>query len=460
MTEIAIVGGTLATEAWSGPASVLVSGGRIEAVISPETRVEADRVIDAAELVVLPGGVDPHCHIGQPLGDYPMRDDFTSGTLAALAGGTTTIIDFALPPQMGVHPLHILDRRLDGARDSRCDYTFHGCINPGTEDVPQAVAGMVERGLRTVKLFTTYRDLLMVDSGVVRQVMTTLKEHGGLTYVHAEANPCVEAAQAHAVEAGHIDASGMASTRPEACERDAVSEVLGIAEDLGAPVYFVHQSTPEAVDLCVDARKRGVRAFSETCPHYVTLDDSQYEREHPERWVCCPPLRSRDTVDALVRRVEAGFVDTVGSDHCCYNTAQKSERADDVRVMPNGLPGIETRLPVTFATLVASRRIGLSRFVQLTSTNAARLNGLYPQKGTLAPGSDADLVVIDPSASRTVSAGDLHMRTDYSPYDGRVVSGWPVHVLSRGEPVVSDGELHDPGPVGRRLEVNPIETSR
>ena len=460
MTKTAVVGGTVATEAWAGLASVLVSDGRIEAVVSPETRVEADRIIDASGMVVIPGGVDPHCHIGQPLGDYPMLDDFPSGTLAALAGGTTTIIDFALPPQMGVHPLEILDRRLDEATASRCDYTFHGCINPGTEDIPQVIADMVERGLRTVKLFTTYRDLLMVSSYVVRQVMATLKEHDGLTYVHAEANPCVEAAQAHAAELGQIDASGMASTRPEECERDAVSEVLEIAEDLSAPVYFVHQSTPQAVDLCVDARKRGVRAFSETCPHYVTLDDSQYRREHPEKWVCCPPLRSRETLEALVRRIESGFVDTVGSDHCCYDTGQKSERADDVRVMPNGLPGIETRLAVTYTTLVASGRIGLSRFVQLTSTNAARLNGLFPRKGTIAPGSDSDLVVLDPSASRTVSARDLHMRTDYSPYEGRTVKGWPVHVLARGEVVVSDGELHDPGPVGRRLDAGPIDASR
>ena len=247
--------------------------------------------------------------------------------------------------------------------------------------IAATVRTLADAGVRTIKLFTTYRGILMVDERTIEQVMAAVTDVAGLTYVHAEANDLVEQAQLEAVNAARIGAAGHAATRPEAAEERAVADVLRAAERMNAGVYFVHQSTPGAIDLVQAARARGLHAFTESCPHYLTLDDSRYQSDRPERWVCCPPLRDRQTVDALGARSEMGLIDTVGSDHCCWDGVQKAEHADDVREMPNGLPGVETRLPIIFDRFVATGRITPERFVAMVATNPARLNGLYPPQG-------------------------------------------------------------------------------
>lgn len=457
--DVVVRGGTLVTEGWVGPAAVVVRDDRITAIVGEDDAagVQANRVVDATGCVVLPGGVDPHCHVALPLGAYTTKDSFWSASLAALAGGTTTIVDFAIPG-VGQHPVEIFDHRAKLAETSRCDFSFHGCINSPDADVREIVHTLADRGTRTIKLFTTYRDLLMVDPETVRAVMLALREVSGLTYVHAEANDLVEQAQERASAAGMIGASGHATTRPVSAEEEAVAGVLNVARQVEAPVYFVHQSTPGAVDLVTAARREGVRAYSETCPHYLTLDEGRYATDTPERWVCCPPLRSRTTVEGLGLRLSMGFLHTVGSDHCCYDSIQKAEHADDVREMPNGLPGVETRMPVMFSSFVATGRMTLQSFAALTAANPARLNGLYPRKGTISVGSDADLVILDPRETRIVGADVLHMETDYSPYDGMTLTGWPRTVLARGRVVLDDGQLLDPGPVGEFLPASPITT--
>jgi len=457
--DLVIEGGTVVTDDSSKLATVVVDNGRIEAIVDATedaAQIAAVRRIDATGRLVMPGAVDPHCHVGIRVGSYTTRDTYASASLAALAGGTTTIVDFAIPAP-DQDPLEALDERLSLARTSRCDYAEHGCINGPTASIPATVRALAAAGVRTIKLFTTYRGILMVDTHTIAEVMAAISEVAGLTYVHAEANDLVEAAQLEAVNAARIGAAGHAATRPEAAEERAVADVLGVAERLNAAVYFVHQSTPGAVDLVQGAKARGLHAFTESCPHYLTLDDGCYRSAHPERWVCCPPLRNRETVDALDKRAELGLIDTVGSDHCCYDTVQKAERADDVREMPNGLPGVETRLPVVFDRFVATGRISPERFVAMVATNPARLNGLYPRKGTIAVGSDADLVIFDPKASRTVAAAELHMETDYSPYEGLTITGWPSTVVAGGRVVVDDGHVIDPGPVGEFIEAGAME---
>jgi dihydropyrimidinase len=444
------------TDGWAGPATVVVRDGRVVALSAASAPVPpADRTIDAGGCFVLPGGVDPHCHVGVPLGEFVTLDDFRSASLAALAGGTTTIVDFAIPTP-GESSLAALAAKLGQLEESRCDVALHGCITDPSTDVRAVVQEMAAAGVRTVKLFTTYRDLLMVGTDTVEKVMAALSEVGGLTYVHAEDNGMVEAAQTAAEQVGRIDAAGMGDTRPAPAEERAVAEVLGAAERTGAPVYFVHQTTPGAVDQVVAARQRGVRAYSESCPHYLVLDDSVYQGTHPERFVCCPPIRPGATVAGLGERLALGFLHTVGSDHCCYDSAQKALRAHDVRAMPNGLPGVETRLPVLWDAYVAAARISPQRFVELVAANPARLNGLYPRKGTLAPGADADLVVLDPAETRVVDARALHMQTDFTPYEGRSVTGWPRTVVARGRVVLDGGRLTDPGPVGQFLRADPV----
>ncbi|WP_028923556.1 amidohydrolase family protein [Pseudonocardia acaciae] len=453
--DLVVHGGTVVNAGWSGPATVVVSGGTVVAVQDPALPLPPhERALDAGGRLVIPGGVDPHCHIGQRLGDYQQLDDYASASVAALHGGTTTVVDFAIP-EPGQAPLAAVQERRELASASRCDTAMHGCVIAWEDGVAKQLAEMAELGVRTVKMFTTYRDVVMAGPDTVLEVLRALHELGGIGYVHAEANHVIEDAQEQAAAAHRTHARHHSYTRPELAEAAAVTEVLATAEHVGAPVYFVHQTTAEAVDLVRAARRRGVRAYTETCPHYLTLDSSVYDTEHPERFVCCPPLRGSSTVAALRARALAGDVDTLGSDHCCYSAGQKAEHRDDVRVMPNGLPGVETRLPVAFTELVARGGMPVERFVALFASNPARLNGLTG-KGVIAPGADADLVVLDPSLTRTADANELHMATDYTPYQDRRLVGWPEAVVSAGRVVLDADGFHDPGPVGRALAADPI----
>jgi len=460
--DLAIVGGTVVTDGWSGRASVVVDDGRVQALISAESgssEVDARRVVDATGKFVMPGGVDPHCHVASHHGEFTTRDDFGLASMAALAGGTTTIIDFAIPTPVE-SPIAALDAKLQMGNLSRCDYALHGCIVAADWGVEDIIHDYVLAGVRSVKLYTTYRGALMVSPELVERVMVALKQLSGLTYVHAEENSVVEQAQAEAARGGYVNAKGMARTRPVTAEEQAVEEVLAVAERTGSPVYFVHQSTAGAVDRVVQARSRGVRAFAESCPHYLVLSDSCYQGEHPERYVCCPPLRDVSEVQELANRFEMGMIDTVGSDHCCYDTVQKLVHADDVRLMPNGMPGVETRMAVTWDAFVHSGRMTPEQYVAVTAANPAQLNGLFPRKGSIAPGSDADILILDPAARLTLRAQDLHMATDYTPFEQRVIHGAPTTVLTGGRVVLDDGELTDPGPVGRFVRSNPIDIAR
>ncbi len=461
--DLLVVGGLVVNDDWSAPATVVVRDGRIAQVIAAGEPVppisDGTRVVDATGHLVLPGGVDPHTHIGMSLGDYTTRDGYLEATTAALWGGTTTVVDFAIPTA-GQSPLEAVLERREAAALGVCDAALHACVVDWDDSVPGQLREMAELGVRTVKLFTTYRDVVMADPGTVVRVMESLRTLGGMAYVHAEANHLVESDQDKAVSAGRIDASGHAHTRSELAEVTAVREVLSSAAALDVPVYFVHQSTPEAISEVRRARARGVRAYTETCPHYLTLDDSAYQSESPELYVCCPPLRSASTVAGVVRRALAREVDTIGSDHCCYSLEQKRADRSDVRIMPNGMPGVETRMPVIFTELVRRRRLPLERFVALTAANPARLNGIHPQKGVIAPGSDADLLIIDPTETRTVTAAELHMATDYSPYEGKSLSGWPSTVIVRGEVLLHQGALHVAGHHGKALESEPLVQDR
>lgn len=306
-------------------------------------------------------------------------------------------------------------------------------------------------------MFTTYRGETMANADTILRVMDSLRDLGGMAVVHCEANHIIEDVQHRCAQTGTIDASHMAATRPALAETASVAEVLAIAESVRAPVYFVHQSTPAAVKLVARARRRGLPAFSEAVAHHLVLDASRYDGENPERYVCCPPLRSRAAVDGLSRHLTTGEITTVASDHCCYDLAQKQSRQHDVRIMPNGLPGVETRMPIIYSEHVVQRGLPVTRFVELTSTNPARTNGLYPRKGSLLPGADADIAIWDPTAEWTMSTNALHMATDYTPYEGMPVTGRPTTVLVGGRVVVHDGTLLDATPRGRHLTADPIE---
>jgi dihydropyrimidinase len=430
---------------------VVVADGKVTGLLSPdESLPDCAKVVDAQGRFVIPGGVDPHCHIAMELGRFSTRDGYCEASLAALAGGTTTVIDFAIPAS-GESPVEAVRRRRRMAVDARCDTALHACVIEYDSTTENELRCLAADGVVTVKLFTTYRDQVMANADTIYAVLAMVRETGGMAYVHAEANPIVEQSQMAHARCGHIGAADHAGTRPEIAETAAVSEILAAAESLDASVYLVHQSTEGSIDLIRNARRRGVRAYAETCPHYLVLDQGLYSGPRAERFVCCPPLRHELTVERVRHRAVSGGIDTIGSDHCCYDRTQKASSANDVRFMPNGMPGVQTRLPVVWSALVRDRGLSPERFVALTSSNAARLNGLSGRKGVIAPGADADVVVLDDSQERTVRASDLIMASDYTPYEGMRLVGWPRTVVARGQVVVDDGILYDPGAIGRAL---------
>lgn len=451
--NLLIKNGTVVGSSWSRPLDVLVSGETIAALVEPGSaaRLEQQKsvqVIDAAGCFVMPGGVDPHCHVDFASGEYTSLDNHFEATRAAVLGGTTTIVDFAIPAQDS-KPLDAVHRQLERMRDTLCDVALHGCVIEWDATTADQLSQMIKLGVVTVKMYTTYRGETMANEDTILAVMTHLAANGGMALVHCEANHIIEENQRISASSGAINAAHHHKTRSQLAETASVAEVLAIAEAVNAPVYFVHQSSPEAVELVSGARRRGINAFTEAVVHHLRLDDSLYLSENPERYVCCPPLRAASTVAGLQSKILSAEINTIASDHCCYSLAQKEENSSDVRHMPNGLPGVETRLPVAFSLLVNELGVPVTRFVELTSTNPAKLNGLYPRKGSLTPGSDADIVLWDPRVQRRISSTDLHMSTDYTPFEGTAVTGWPKTVLVRGRLVVEDFELIDTNPWGR-----------
>ncbi|ASN20081.1 amidohydrolase family protein [Arthrobacter sp. YN] len=448
--DLVITGGRVVNAAGSRSGTVLVRDGRITEILDPGAPVPPhQRAIDASDQLVIPGGVDPHCHVGQVLGEFSMLDNHAEASIAALWGGTTTIIDFAIP-EPGQSPLQAVHEKRKSAQDTRTDLALHGGVVAWDGTTHDQLLALADLGVLTVKMFTTYRDGVMAGFDTIEKVMRVMADVGGVAIIHAEENHLVEQAQSREAASGRGDSRHHGLTRPESAEAAAVSRTLELAAKTGSAVYFVHQTTPEVVDLVRAANAKGVRAFSETCPHYITLNESVYESATPELFVCCPPLRSKVAMTGLRDRALQGHIHTLGSDHCCYSREQKAKYRQDVRSMPNGLPGVEHRLSVSFDTLVVRGGMSLENFVAMFSTNPAILNGLRT-KGWLGAGADADIVVLDPKKRLTVNAGNHHMKTDYSPYEGIEFTGAATTVISGGRVVIDERGFHDPGPVGRHL---------
>lgn len=453
--DLTIRGGQLVNADSVTEADICVADGRVTTLTQPGSAPTGAQEIDATGMLVLPGGVDPHCHVGFTSGKFTTLDDYPAATKAAVWGGTTTIVDFGIP-MPGERVVDAVHRQRDQASQGYCDSSLHACVVDWDETTAHQLDQLARQGVVTVKMFTTYRDETMANEEAILRTMQHLRALGGMVYVHCESNTIVEDTQTQIAATGDISACQHHHTRPELAESASVAAVLALAEHADTPVYFVHQSTPQAVELVEQARREGRRAYGEAVVHHLTLDERLYEAENPERFVCCPPLRSPKTVHDLRQKLINGGLSTIGSDHCCYDTQQKTSAQDDVRIMPNGLPGVETRLPMTFSQFVSTGLMTPSQFVDLTSTTPARLNGLYPRKGVIAPGSDADLVLWQPELTTTMRSTNLHMATDYTPYEGLEVKGLPVTVLVRGHVVVRDREFVAEEAQGRFLPAEPL----
>lgn len=439
--DLTVEGGRVVTESGVLAADIGVEDGRIAAIARPGALPLARRRIEASGLHVLPGLVDAHVHVNLELGEFTTRDSFGEATLAAAHGGTTTIVDFAIP-KPGESPREAIERRKqEAAGDCYVDYSFHVTVARGLPDsVLSEVPALIAEGFPTFKVFTVYRDLVMVELGDVRALMAQLARHGGLILVHAESATIIERAIAEHVARGETSPAFHPVSRPPIAELDTIRSVIGFAEETRCPVFFVHLSTAGSPGLLAEARSRGLPVFGETCPQYLVLDESLYGGEDGERFVCSPPLRAAGARQALWRGLAEGSLQMVNTDHCCYDTTQKAVHRGYFPAIPNGLPGVETRLRLLLTDGYAAGRLDLPRIVQVAAANPARMLGLYPRKGTIQVGTDADLVLVDLDKRGTITATELHMKTDYTPYEGLPYRGDAVMTICRGEVVVERGQ--------------------
>ena len=446
--DLLVTNATVVNASGSFSGHVGIANGVISALFDGDDTdlPPATRFLDAGRRLLIPGGVDGHCHVEQVTGAYKSRDTFETATVAALFGGTTTIIDFGIPATPEETPLAAVQSKLRLIEGARCAVGLHASVVKWDETVPDQLQWMADRGIPSVKVYTTNRGTTMADETTIINVMKEMARLDGLIYIHCEHDAIIEDRVAACANAERIAISHLHETRPPISEEASVREMLAMARYTGCPAYFVHQSTPEAVDAVQEARQQGQRVYSEVCPHYIFFDEGVYSSDAPEKYACCPPMRSRNAVEGLLDRMAWGQVDVISSDHSCYDLAQK-RASSDVRKMPHGLPGVETRMATTFTALVKNQGVSVERFVEMFATKPAHVNGLF-RKGSISIGSDADLVLFDPEERRRVDPSLLHMGTDFSPFDDMELFGWPSVVVSGGRVVMEDGAFFDPGPVG------------
>lgn len=446
MSRTLVKDGTVVTAADRYQADILIDEGSIVA-IGKGLNLPADTVVDAAGKLVLPGGIDVHTHLDMPFGGTTSADDFETGTVAAAHGGTTTLIDFAIQDfGQGLYPA------FDGWRgraEGRAviDYAFHMIVRELTEQVSGDMDRMVkDEGVTSFKLFMAYPGVFQVDDATIFRALLKTRDNGGLICMHAENGGVIDTLVKEALRQGHKAPKWHALTRPTRAEGEATGRAIALAEMAGVPIYIVHLSCSDALEKVKQARDMGLPAYAETCPQYLFLSYEDYERPGFEgaKYVMSPPLRERWNQEALWKGLSKNDLQVVSTDHCpfCMNEPpQKQLGADDFSKIPNGAPGIETRLMLLWDGGVRTGKIDAHRFVEITSTNPARMFGLWPKKGTVAVGSDGDLVVWDPDKEVTLSAKTHHMKVDYNPYEGRTIKGAPHTVLSRGEVIVHDGQF-------------------
>lgn len=439
--DIVIRNGQVVTAAGlMGRADIGIAGGII---LQIGGELEGRQEIDAAGKLVLPGGIDAHVHLSFPKEENETSgwvDDFASGSAAALAGGITTLgnMTFPLP---GETPLASLKREASIARKSTIvDLFLHPVLDRITPDVLDDVPRLFDAGCNTIKLFTVFP---WFDSQVrgYLEAIRLAGENGLITMIHCEDYALIEDATERLVMAGKSSMRYYEKSRPVVSEVLATQRAVAFAEATGAPVYIVHLSSKRALEVCVEAQSRNVPVHVETRPLYMHLTNDRYEDEDGAKYVGQPPLRERQDVDALWVGIRQGCIHTVCSDHAPWSLADKLDPAHTISNVRPGVANLQTLLPMLYSEGVRSDRITLNQFVQLTSTNAAKLFGLYPRKGTIAVGSDADLVILDPELTLVVKKSMLKSNADYSPYDGWQVTGWPVLTLRRGEIVYRDGEV-------------------
>jgi dihydropyrimidinase len=433
--------GTIVTSQRTFASSILIEDGKIKDIAESIPQEAADRSYDAKGMLILPGGIDVHTHMDMPFGGTTSSDDFETGTKAAAFGGTTTIVDFAIQPK-GTRMRDALDtwwKKAEGK--ASIDYGLHMIVTDLGECGLEDMDDMVSEGISSFKLFMAYPNVLMVDDATIFKAMSRTAKNGALVCMHAENGGAIDVIVQRTLAEGKRAPIYHALTRPTTAEAEAVNRSIALAEMAGTPVYIVHLSSEDALNKVREARDRGLPAFAETCPQYLLLSIEELERPNFEgaKYVFTPPLREKHNLPKLWDGLKDDHLQVVSTDHCpfCFED-QKALGRNDFTKIPNGGPGVENRLQLIYHHGVNTGKLTLNRFVELVSTAPAKLFGMYPRKGEIAVGSDADLVIWDANANHTISAATHHMRVDYSMFEGFQVKGNVHAVFSRGDAIVEN----------------------
>jgi len=453
---VLIQGGTVVNSDRSFRADVLCQNGKItavgESIDAPPTEAT---VVDAGGQYVMPGGIDPHTHMQLPFMGTVASEDFYTGTAAGLAGGTTMIIDFVIPaPQQNL--LEAYDTWREWAEKSVADYSFHVAVTWWDDSVHADMATLVnERGINSFKHFMAYKGAIMADDEVLVNSFTRARELGAIVTVHAENGELVFRLQQAMYDKGITGPEGHPLSRPPEVEGEAANRAIRIAEVLKVPLYVVHNSCIQSLEAITRARNEGQRVYGEVLAGHLLVDDSVYrdtDFEVAAAHVMSPPFRSKKHQDALWRGLQSGNLHTTATDHCCFMAEQKAAGKDDFRLIPNGTGGVENRLEVLWHHGVSTGRLTMNEFVRITSTNTAQIFNIYPRKGVVAIGADADVVVWDPEATKTISAKTHHQNVDYNIFEGMTVKGCASHTISQGKLVYANGELNVERGAGRYID--------
>jgi dihydropyrimidinase len=452
--RILVSGGTVLSASGAADMDVLIDGEQIAALAAPGTEVAAvwaqaaDRVVDATNRYVLPGGIDAHTHMEMPFGGTFSADTFETGTRAAAWGGTTTIIDFAVQPK-GTSLLAALDAwHAKAAGQCAIDYGFHMIVSDVTDSSLKEMESCIDAGVNSFKMFMAYPGVFYATDGEILRAMQQAARTGALVMMHAENGIAIDQLVAQALAAGQTDPVQHGLTRPPELEAEATSRAITLARVTGSPLYVVHLSASQALDAVTLARDAGQNVFAETCPQYLYLSLEDLARPGFEgaKYVASPPLRPREHQGSLWRGLRTNDLSVVSTDHCPFCFAEQKELGrDDFSKIPNGIPGVEHRMDLLHQG-VAAGELSLARWVEVAATTPARMFGLYPRKGTIQPGADADIVIYNPAARQVLSAAAHHMNVDYSAYEGMEITGQVETVLSRGRFVIDSGEYRgEPG---------------
>jgi dihydropyrimidinase len=436
-----IKNGTIVTADRTWKADVLIRHGKIVG-IGPD--LHGDHEYDATGCYVMPGGIDPHTHLEMPFMGTYSADDFESGTRAALAGGTTMVVDFCLPSP-GQSLLEAMQMWDNKSTKACSDYSFHMAITWWGEQVFKEMSQVVDKGITTFKHFMAYKGALMVDDDEMYSSFQRCAELGALPLVHAENGDVVAQLQAKLMADGNNGPEAHAYSRPPEVEGEATNRAIMIADMAGAPLYVVHVSCEQSHEAIRRARQKGMRVYGEPLVQHLTLDETEYfdkDWDHAARRVMSPPFRSRLHQDSLWAGLQAGSLQVVATDHCAFTTEQKRIGVGDFTKIPNGTGGLEDRMPVLWTKGVSTGRLTMNEFVAVTSTNIAKILNMYPKKGAIVEGADADIVVWDPKRTKTISSNNQQSVIDYNVFEGVEVKGLPRFVLSRGELVIEESAVH------------------